>query len=395
MPGTVLIDPLLQPELWRDAQTPTPDSPPASWEALDDDDRYYFGGVTLQTVGVNRVDYIGPGTLPNQLGFAWEIIETSATAVLFRYIDRNGDVVSQSLGTAVATGTIVLGPGDYELDPEGTNPFRWWITDTAGQATNAPPITRSAVGSCDVSYNCDCEVDANAKTLAELRVRLLRRTGYAMQASNPPAGVAALYNDYLFSAQEYLYRRYKALQTKRFYSWRLEEGVRYYGIRDNAQCCDVKVDRYRIEGAWIQDPGNTWWPLVRGISPTFYTLDQNLGWPNYYEVRQCIEVFPAPQAGGYKLWIKGNFELAPFTADDDTTTIDAEPVFLWAMGLAKSHKGDRDAGLPTPGAETGYYGMAIRYVKDLIASAHGNTRYIPGTAAIPVATPPVMVEFDS
>ena len=48
-----------------------------------------------------------------------------------------------------------------------------------------------------------------------------------------------------------------------------------------------------------------------------------------------------------------------------------------------------------PGKETGYYGMAIRYVKQLIAGAHTKRRYIPGTAAIPIPTPPVMVHFDS
>lgn len=246
-----------------------------------------------------------------------------------------------------------------------------------------------------VSYNCDCQVDPNAKTLEQLRTRLLVRTGYASQASNPPAGVVLQYNDYLQSAQEYIYHRYKALQTRRMFSWTLEEGVRYYDLAANEEECTVRIDRYKIEGAWIQDLNNTWWPLVYGINPVFYTLDQNMGWPNYYEIRQCVEVFPAPQATGYKLWLKGNFQLAPFTADGDFTTIDPEPVFLWALGLAKSHKGDRDAGLPTPGAETGYYGQAIRYVKDLIAGGHVTKRYVPGSPEIPIPTPPVMVQFDS
>lgn len=245
------------------------------------------------------------------------------------------------------------------------------------------------------SYNCDCQVDPNAQTLAELRQRLLVRTGYATQATNAPSGVVLQYNDYLRSAQEYLYRRYKAMQTRRLFSWTLEEGVRFYDLQANVDTCTVRLDRYRIEGAWIQDANNTWRPLIYGIDPTFYTLDQNLGWPNYYEVRQCIEVFPPPELGAGTLWLKGNFQLAPFTADGDFTTIDAEPVFLWALGLAKSHKGDRDAGDPTPGQETGYYGMAIRYVKDLIANGHVNRRYIPGSPEIPIPTKPVMVAFDA
>lgn len=245
------------------------------------------------------------------------------------------------------------------------------------------------------SFNCDCLVDANAKTLAQLRARLLVRTGYASQASNPPAGVVLQYNDYLQSAQEYIYHRYKALQTRRLFSWSLLQGVRYYDLAANVEECAVRIDRYKIEGAWVEDLNGTWYPLIYGIDPTFYTNVENTGWPNYYEVRQCVEVFPAPQVDGYKLWLKGNFQLAPFTADGDFTTIDAEPVFLWALGLAKSHKGDRDAGVPTPGAETGYYGQAVRYVKDLIAGAHVTRRYIPGSSEIPVPTRPVMVQFDN
>lgn len=392
MPGTILIDPLFQPDLWSDTVAP-PASPPVSWEALDDDERFYFGGVTLQGAGKNVVRYTGSQTLPNQLGFAWEILEAPAedNPILFRYIDRNGDVAEQDLGELVASGTIAI--SDFDTAP--ADHFRWWITDTIGEATNAPPITAVvAVGGCDVSYNCECEVDPDAKTLLVMRLELLRRTGYAASALNPPPGIAALYNSFLLDAQEQLYHRFKALETERFFSWRLGEGVRYYGLRDNGQCCDVKLDRYRRSWAGIQDPNNTWWPLVEGIDPTFYTLDMNLGWPNYYEVRQCVEVFPAPMAGGYKLWIKGHFGLLPFSADADYTTINSRAIALWATGLAKSHKGDRDAGQPTPGRETGYYGMAIRLIKDLIASSHGLKRYIPGTAAIPVPTPPVMVHFE-
>jgi hypothetical protein len=246
----------------------------------------------------------------------------------------------------------------------------------------------------DTSYNCECEVDPGARTLLSMRTELLRRAGYASQAANPPPGIAELFNSYLQSAQDYLWHRYKPLQTRRLFSWDLETGVRYYGFTDNLQQCAGRLSRSRIEGAWVQDPNNVWYPLIYGISPTFYTLDQNIGWPNFYEVRECIEVFPAPQGTGYKLWIKGNFELLPFSADEDLTTMDAGPVLNWAIGLAKSHKGDKDAGFPTPGRETGYYGMAIRAVKDLIASAHVNRRYIPGTAELPIPTPPVMTHFE-
>lgn len=278
------------------------------------------------------------------------------------------------------------------------------LTDDEGLLEQNDQITESTsvilasgfwFNECVTSFDCDCSVDANAKTLAQLRQRLLIRAGYASQAANPPTSVAATFNDYLLSAQEHLYSRFKALETKRMFCWNLQVGTRYYGLYDNANCCAAQLNRYQIEGAWVQDPNNTWWPLIYGIEPTMYTLDQNLGWPNYYEIRNCVEVFPEVMGEGYKLWIKGNTLLLPFTADADVTTIDPEAVFTYALGLAKLHKGDKDAGDPTPGRETGYFGMAIRRIQALVAGGHVNRRYIPGTSQLPIPTPPVMVQFDA
>ncbi|HZF30019.1 MAG TPA: hypothetical protein VE907_12930, partial [Gammaproteobacteria bacterium] len=251
---------------------------------------------------------------------------------------------------------------------------------------NGGLLTFSYLMACDTSYNCECETDPEAKTLAELRVEVLTLTGYAMQASNPPPGVEQQYNALLRTAQGYLITKYRALETERFFSWTLTPGIRYYGLRDNRNCCDVKLNKYRITGAWLQDLNNVWWPLIYGIDPTFYTLNVNFGWPAFYEIRQCVEIFPAPQAA-YTLWIKGHFELLPFTEDDDVTTISAEPVKNWAVYLAKAAKGLQDAAV--------YAAMAKDQVGQLIAGAHVSRRYIPGTSEIPVPTPPVMVHFDA
>ena len=251
---------------------------------------------------------------------------------------------------------------------------------------NGGLLTLSYLMSCDTSYNCECETDPEAKTLAELRTETLKLTGYAMQAANPPPGVAEQYNALLRTSQEYLYRKYRALETERFFSWTLTPGIRYYGLRDNRNCCDVKLNKYRITGAWLQDLNNVWWPLIYGIDPTFYTLNVNFGWPAFYEIRQCVEIFPAPQAA-YTLWIKGHFNLLPFEDDADVTTISAEPVKNWAVFLAKSAKGAADANV--------YAAMAKDQIGQLISGAHVSKRYIPGTSEIPVPTPPVMVHFDA
>lgn len=253
-------------------------------------------------------------------------------------------------------------------------------------ASSTDGVANFAWFGCDVSYNCECETDPEAKTLEELRIETLMLTGYAMQASNPPPGVALQYNAYLRTAQGYLIKKYRALETERFFSWTLRPGIRYYGLRDNRNCCDVKLDKYRITGAWLQDLNNVWWPLIYGIDPTFYTLNVNFGWPAFYEVRQCVEIFPAPQAA-YTLWIKGHFELLPFTDDADVTTINAEVVKNWAVFLAKAAKGAADA--------TVYSKMATEQIGQLISGAHVSKRYIPGTSEIPVPTPPVMVHFDA
>ena len=251
---------------------------------------------------------------------------------------------------------------------------------------NAGLMTFAYTMACDTSYNCECETDPEAKTLAELRVETLKLTGYAMQASNPPPGVAEQYNALLRTAQSYLVTRYKPLETERFFSWTLTPGIRYYGLRDNRNCCDVKLNKYRITGAWLQDLNNVWWPLIYGIDPTFYTLNVNFGWPAFYEVRQCIEIFPAPQAA-YTLWVKGHYNLLPFEEDDDVTTINAEIVKNWAVFLAKSAKGMADAPI--------WSKMTGDQVGQLIAGSHVSKRYIPGTSEIPVPTPPVMVHFDA
>lgn len=394
---------------------------------LPDDAVVSYGGLTMELLAFATVEseladrqhlfaflWIGDGADLNDDVFNVEYFGVDAARFGVEIMWFEG--VYQEGADFLEAGTVDTNTTPLELDP-GPDPTEWDLVITvAGQGLNDFAQTtltistakylpndqiisrasagRSAIYLCDTSYNCECDTDPNARTLADMRTELLVRTGYASQATNPPPGVERLMDSYLQAAQRYLWHRYQPLQTRRLFSWALRPGIRYYGLGDSLQCCAGALDRYKIEGAWIQDPNNTWWPLIYGINPTFYTLDQNIGWPNYFEIRQCIELFPAPMGTGYKLWIKGGIALLPFTDDDDTTTLDAGPVLDWAIGLAKSHKGDRDAGLPLPGRETGYYGMAIRQVKELIARGHVTRRYVPGSSQLPIPVPPVMVHFD-
>lgn len=236
------------------------------------------------------------------------------------------------------------------------------------------------------NFNASCtEGFYNAETLAELRYDILVRLGYAAQAANPPPGMATLVDSFLRRAQAFLYRRYKALHTKRFYSWTTTVGERFYGVRDNIDGCPKKLDPLKIESAWIEDQNGAWLPLHRGISPGLYTNAADNGIPCRYEVRQEIEIFPAPDEA-YTLWVKGHFGLERFTQDTDVATIDSELLFLWALGNAKNHYGQPDA--------QDIAAQAQVMLRDLIGDSHGDTRYIPGASPAAPRSRPLFIDLE-
>jgi hypothetical protein len=118
-----------------------------------------------------------------------------------------------------------------------------------------------------------------------------------------------------------------------------------------------------------------------------YTRAQiSTGWPTHYEIRSCIEIFPAPKAA-YTLWIKGRFGLDPFVADTDCTTVDSEAVYLLACGLVKSHYGQIDA--------QSMLTQAANYTKYLVAGQHNTRRYVPRTTMDRPMTPPKFLPLGS
>jgi hypothetical protein len=185
--------------------------------------------------------------------------------------------------------------------------------------------------------------------------------------------MALLIDDFLRSAQRQLYNKpaYQALRTERFFTWTMVPGRRLYDLPDNDDTCNKVLNPYKLTWVGVEDLNLTWYNLVDGIPPEFYTSINYTGIPERYEIRQCIEVFPAP-AEAYKLRIKGQFGLTAFTDDDDKTTIDSEAVFLWALGKAKAHYGQPDA--------ASVLQDAVDYVKSLISGTHGTKRYVPGTS---------------
>lgn len=272
------------------------------------------------------------------------------------------------------TGYEVIGPqtvsgnqisfGYLADTAEGDQVTAWEVAGVS--ATSLAAIT-VAFSSCVEEFNCDCEAVSPYKTLAALKTEMYIGMGYAAQSSNPPPGMATLAAFYLREAQEFLWLRYSEVRTERFYKWTMVPGLRYYGIRDNENCCFVRLDPKKVTWVGFEDLNRTWVPMVEGIPPEFYTRAQiTTGWPSRYEIRECIEIFPAPQAA-YTLWVKGNFGLAALTADTDRTTIDDRAVLWFALGLSGRGPMAGDVGK----------GMALQRIKDITAGQHNTARFIP------------------
>jgi hypothetical protein len=225
-----------------------------------------------------------------------------------------------------------------------------------------------------LTINCDCSDTSGYRTLLELRQDMMRRLGYGAQITSPPPGVADLLTSFLQDAQRSLIRRYPTLRTERWFSWSLTAGERFYDLPDNDEQtdtvpCTKQLDPLRI--TWVgAQRDSVWYPLIRGIPPTVLGRETTNSWPTFYDIRQCIEIWPAPAATEGTLRIRAHFKAEPFAADTDKPTIDDHAVFLLALANAKAHYGKPDANAIVSQLEV--------YIQSLVAGTHGPQRYIPG-----------------
>lgn len=241
-------------------------------------------------------------------------------------------------------------------------------------------------------FNHVCADGLPTATLTSLRDRMMIRLGYAAQVANYPPGMSLLLTDFLQSAQRILYAQNPALHTERFFTWTMSPlGTRYYDITANDeqdagpnQCTKVLSDYKPPTWVGFQDDNDAWIPMSEGIAPERYT-NTTSGRPDSYEIRQGIEIFPAPDSATYRLRIKGHFGLLAFADASDTTTLDSELVFTLALGNAKAHYGQRDA--------QSVIAQVTSYLKAINAGAHGTARYIPKFVPQPVLTRPQMETF--
>lgn len=322
-------------------------------------------------------------TLTGTVRLAYQTIVQAGTGTLqFEYNIGAGAVDIPLTNTTGAVGIL-------SVCLDGATQFVWGLKSGSTGATVAfqegPGDT--TYGNGGVNFNCSCPDENDFQTLAQLRRRMMVRLGFASTADNPPPGMADLLTDFLQSAQRNLFKKYPARFTRRFFKWDMTQGTRFYGVKGNTDDTyrNLRADFTKgVEWSGIQDSKGTWTPIYEGIQPELYTMVTQLGRPVRYELRECIEVFPAPD-GPYSLWLKAHIGLQAFTADGDETTIDSEVVFLHALAVAKAHYGQADANT--------VQAMALAYLGELTAGTHLNKRYIPGAHPQMPIVKPALIQF--
>ncbi|MGA0588092.1 Ig-like domain-containing protein [Dyella sp. KRB-257] len=275
---------------------------------------------------------------------------------------------------AVQAGAIIYTPAAGYV---GADSFTY--TGTVAGTVSTPGTVTIDV---QTNFNCDCDDDHPTETLADIRTYLMVRLGFAAMLASPPPGMTELLNSFAIEAQNLLYHRFRMLRLERWFTWQLQQGVRFYDLAASLYACTKKLDPSRVRWVGISLGDSVWRPLACGIEPTRYMANL-VGIPDSYEIRQCIEVFPPPSDSTWRLRIKGDFGLLPFAADTDVTTIDPQAIKLHALAYAKAHYQQPDA--------ANHMTALTTFLGDLTASTHLTKRYIPGeTVAQPAIRPKVV-----
>jgi hypothetical protein len=377
------------------------------------DGRYYWYGSNAGGVVGSQMTFVGdPSLLTGTAALTWSVMQraTDGSYPIVTYsLDGGTTLVSQQVGSEGTPQQTINESGEIKVPLAGATGFIVNVTSGGGTSTpGATPwvlaiaITRNADETLPwdspnpfdpIAFNFteppDMSGDPNTDTLANLRVRLLVDLGFATQSASPPPGMALYCNNVLKGAQNWLYRKYPALNTRHFFRWKMIPGQRFYSFKDNDEGptsnAGYRIDPLKqIEWAGVQDTRNVWYPLIEGIPPQLYTMITKPWRPARYTIRQGIEVYPAPDQT-YWLWLRGHFGLMAFAQDADITTLDSELVYLYALARAKAHYGHADA--------NNIAAMANSYRGELIAGTHKTAHYIPGTTPVPPAVRPTLIQY--
>jgi hypothetical protein len=375
---------------------------------LNGDGRYWFA-VNASTIDTNSpISFIGSASYyTGSINLQWSVVQEAN--------DGSGAVLSYSINSGATWTTAALLPqtqlegiqnGQIVVPLAGATGLQVQVTPSGGIATTgsvqsqvAIAITRNANEGLSwdnpnpfnpINYNALITDNVvPTATMSSLQYRMAVRLGFANQANNLPPGMPALIQDFLTGAQTYLYKRYVQLHTKRMFRWKINPGQRFYSLKDNDENVleGANLDPTKtIDWVGIQDSRNVWYPMIQGIPPQLFTMITKPWRPARYQIRNAIEIYPAPDQT-YWLWVYGHFGLMSFINLTDTTTIDSELVFLWALANAKAHYGQPDA--------NNIATQANDYRKELVAGTHQTAHYLPGTIAVPPAVRPTLISFDN
>lgn len=354
---------LLDPNLWADGTG----SPPSSWDGSS-----YAVSVGSGTSGAFWINYSGAAPSPGDT-LAGSAVQTNATTpepdVYLCLVETNSFVVLQSVhlpaGVPVDFSWPALEHMRLVLSSAPDSPYEASLYGLNLSVTpDAPPEPD------ECNFNCECDDEYPTRTLKQMREFLMIRLGWAAMKDTPLPGVVDTLNAFLQDAQEQLHAEYRIPRMERYFTWDLQEGVRFYDLPENRDECTKELDPRQLTWVGISDGCDAWRPLVCGIPPQSYYGDIS-GLPTRYEIRQCIEVWPPPSGDNWKLRIKGYFYNERLEEDEDVASLDYQAVQLFALANAKAHYGQQDA--------ANVMRQAMRYIGNMTAGAHHTRRYVPGT----------------
>jgi hypothetical protein len=348
--------------------------------------------------------FIGnPADLADTIALGWQLTALSNDGSIAELLySTDGGLTFETI--VLPLGLQGLQSGTFNIDLLGSTGIAVAVNFVNGNASatatmtevavsitrnaNSAPVWDSPNALDPTNYNSTIMDTPGYDSLSTLQTRMMIRLGFSNQTDNFPPGMEALLQEFLQSSQNFLYRRFSQLRTRRWFRWKVIPNQRFYGLLDNDENI---LQGYALDPnkviiyVGIQDSRNVWYPLVEGIPPEAFTMLAKPWRPARYEIRDSIELYPVPDQT-YWLWIKGHFGLQSFSNPDDITTIDSELVYLNALANAKAHYGQPDANNIESQAN------ALR--SELCASTHKTNRYIPGTQQVPPAVRPTLIHFD-
>lgn len=177
------------------------------------------------------------------------------------------------------------------------------------------------------------------RTLGELRAEMRAMLG-ASSAGAAAGPNGTLVDAHLRNAQTLLYWTHDWAHLRKYELKDL--GVGQHLIDYPASGNGANPDRIRYVSVFR---GGVWSPpLQKGITPSMYTYQQNLSWPQRWEPYTQIEVWPAADQV-YSMRIFYIENLARLTEDADRASLDDTAISLVATATLKAHYRQPDAAL--------------------------------------------------